>query len=127
MIELPETLLDLNRITVIMNLLVATRHLDGAIAEVGVYNGGVPYYLIKLSHGKPVLLFDTFEGIPMSGEHDRHVIGDFADTSLEEVSKYFVDDKNVQLIKGIFPESANEIIAETDKFSLVHLDADQYQ
>lgn len=125
--KLPETLLDLNRITIIMNLLVQTRRLDGSIAEVGVYKGGVAYYLNKLSHGKPVYLFDTFEGIPMSGEHDRHVVGDFSDTSFEEVSEYFVGCNNVKVIKGLFPDSAVGIIPESEKFSLVHLDADQYQ
>lgn len=125
--KLPETLLDLGRINVILSLLVQTRHLEGSIAEVGVYKGGVAYYLNKLSHGKNVFLFDTFEGIPMSGEHDRHVVGDFADTSYEEVAEYFVGCDNVKLVKGIFPESAKGVIEETDKFALVHLDADQYQ
>lgn len=124
--EAPETLLDIDRISVIMQLLVQTRHLEGSIAEVGVYKGGVAYYLNKLSHGKKVYLFDTFEGIPMSGEHDRHIVGDFSDTSLEEVSKYFKNDKNVKLIKGIFPESALSI-SDFVRFSFVHLDADQYE
>lgn len=125
--KIPETLLDMGRISVIMQLLVQTRHLEGDIAEVGVYKGGVAYYLNKLSHGKKVLLFDTFEGIPMSGEHDRHVIGDFNDTSLEEVSEYFIGCDNVQLVKGVFPESASGVINENDKFAIVHLDADQYE
>ena len=127
MAQYPDTLLDLGRVTVILNALVATRHLDGHIAEVGVYKGGVAYYLSKLSHGKKVYLFDTFEGIPMKSENDRHEIGDFSDTSLEEVEKYFVNEENTFLTKGIFPDSAKGIIDECCKFSLVHLDADQYE
>lgn len=127
MTQYPDTLLDISRVTVILNALVATRHLEGDIAEVGVYKGGVAYYLNKLSHGKSVYLFDTFEGIPMKSENDRHEVGDFSDTSYEEVEKYFVNDKNTHLVKGIFPNSANGVIGKDAKFSLVHLDADQYE
>lgn len=125
--DVPETLLDINRITVIMNALVQTRHLEGDIAEVGVYKGGIAYYLNKLSHGKKVFLFDTFEGIPMKSENDRHEVGDFNDTSFDEVSKYFIGCDNVKLVKGLFPNSSKNVIKDGDKFSLVHLDADQYE
>lgn len=125
--KVPETLLDIQRVSVIMNCLLQTRHLEGDIAEVGVYKGGVAYYLNKLSHGKQVYLFDTFEGIPMKSDVDRHIIGDFNDTSLEEVSAYFVNEANVHLVKGIFPNSASDVLKDTDKFSFVHLDADQYE
>lgn len=126
-IPYPETLLDIHRITVIMSALVQTRHLEGDIAEVGVYKGGVAYYLSKLSHGKRVFLFDTFEGIPMSGEFDKHPIGDFSDTDYEEVKQYFTDNPKATLVKGIFPASSIGTIQDYDKFSFVHLDADQYQ
>jgi len=125
--KIPETLLDLGRINVILSMCVQTRHLEGSIAEVGVYKGGVAYYLNKMSHGKPVYLFDTFEGIPMSGEHDRHVVGDFNDTSFEEVCEYFIGNEEVKVVKGLFPESAIDVIPESEKFSLIHLDADQYE
>lgn len=125
--KIPETLLDINRINVIMSCLVQTRHLDGEVAEVGVYKGGVAYYINKLSHGKKVYLFDTFDGIPMKSQFDRHEIGDFNDTSFEEVSEYFVGYDNVKLVKGLFPTSAEGIVGSEDKFSFVHLDADQYE
>lgn len=125
--KIPETLLDTNRIAVIASLLVKTRYLDGDIAEVGVYKGGTAYYLNKLSLGRNVYLFDTFEGIPMSSDIDVHDVGDFNDTSYEEVNQYFINDKNVKLVKGLFPQSSDGIINDKQVFSFVHLDVDQYE
>lgn len=125
--EIPESLLDSGRIQIIIGLLQNANVLDGGIAEVGVYKGGVAHWLNKYSEGKPVYLFDTFEGIPMKGEHDLHPVGDFGDTSFKAVKKYFEESENVKVIQGIFPDSARKFITDEDKFCFVHLDADQYE
>ncbi len=125
--QAPLSMLSTDRIVKISELLQSVNHLEGNIAEVGCYKGGIGYYLSKYSIGKSVYLFDTFEGIPMKSKYDRHKIGDFDKVSYEEVKDYFKDDINVRVIKGVFPISAKEHISDTDKFCFVHLDADQYE
>ncbi len=125
--EAPYSLLSPDRLESIQMLLQRVNHLEGYIAEVGCYKGGTGYYLNKFSNGKKVYLFDTFEGIPMQGELDPHPVGDFNDNPFEEVKGYFSDSPNVTVVKGVFPNSAKDVINETDKFCFVHLDADQYE
>ena len=124
--EAPYSLLSPDRLESIQELLKSVNHLEGSIAEVGCYKGGTGFYLNKFSNGKNVWLFDTFEGIPMQGEFDPHPVGDFNDNPFEVVKEYFSDSANVTVIKGLFPNSAKDVIKETDKFCFVHLDADQY-
>lgn len=125
--EAPHSLLSTDRIGKIREMLQAVNQLEGNIAEVGCYKGGIGFYLNKHSNGKKVLLFDTFEGIPMQGKDDVHVVGDFGDSPYETVKKYFSDSPNVTVVKGVFPDSAEGVINENDKFCFVHLDADQYE
>jgi O-methyltransferase len=72
-------------------------------------------------------LFDTFEGIPMKAEIDKHLVGDFADTNYEQVKNHFKTSNNVTVTKGLFPSSAKNVISNFDKFCFVHIDADQYE
>ena len=125
--EAPHSLLSTDRIGSIRNLLQQVNILEGSIAEVGCYKGGIGYYLNLHSNGKQVYLFDTFEGIPMQSKIDLHPIGDFNHITFEEVKEYFSDDNNVVVTKGIFPDSAKGVIKNSDKFCFVHLDADQYE
>lgn len=125
--EVPYSLLSTDRIEKIVELLKSVNHLDGNIAEVGSYKGGIGHYLNANSNGKKVFLFDTFSGMPMRGKYDEHPIGDFADTSFETVKEYFEDSQNVNVVQGVFPESAEGIINKTDRFCFIHLDADQYK
>lgn len=125
--EAPHSLLDTDRIGSIRDLLQSVNNLEGNIAEVGCYKGGIGHYLNLHSNGKVIYLFDTFEGIPMKGKLDSHVIGDFNDTSFEKVKEHFSDNKNVMVVKGVFPNSAKGIIGKFEQFCFVHLDADQYE
>jgi O-methyltransferase len=125
--EAPYSLLSPDRIGQISELLKTVNKLVGNIAEVGCYKGGIGHYLNLHSNGKSVLLFDTFDGIPMQGDLDAHPVGDFGDSSFDEVKMHFSDSPNVQVIKGVFPKSAKKIIKKSDKFCFVHLDADQYE
>lgn len=104
----------------------AVESCEGDIAEVGTYLGGTAHLLAKTSPGKKVHIFDTFEGMPetLAGV-DRHVSGDFAETSLEKVKANLADCENVAFYKGIFPETAGPI--EDTRFSFVHIDVDIYQ
>lgn len=99
---------------------------DGVIAEVGVYKGGSLKVLGQIFDDRLVLGFDTFEGLPKEQwiESEIHDIGDFNDTSLEEVQEFLADTPNVVLVKGLFPDTGQEY--RTMKFALVHVDTDYY-
>lgn len=97
----------------------ASRAPAGAIVEVGVYRGGSAYFLEIL--GRPLFLYDTFEGIPMQGPLDTdNFVGRFNDCSAEEVRKLI---PRATVIKGLFPDS----IVPMPPIGFVHADADQYQ
>lgn len=102
---------------------------EGAVAELGVYRGGVARLLAETLPVCDLYLFDTFEGMPQADASiDRHHQGDFADTSLDAVLAY-LDDWNrpgrTFARPGLFPASV--LPADQDlRFRLVHLDADLY-
>lgn len=97
----------------------ASRAPAGAIAEIGVYRGGSAFHLAKL--GRPLYLYDTFEGIPYQGPLDTgNPVGKFADTSAEAVQKLI---PSATVIKGLFPDS----LVAMPPLGFVHADADQYE
>lgn len=97
-----------------------TTPLNGCIVEVGVYQGGTLSYLCEHSGGRPVYAYDTFTGIPFSGEFDQHIVGDFGDTSLEMV-RAAVPDAIYGV--GVFPSSALPM----PPIAFAHVDCDQYE
>lgn len=104
-----------------------TAGLEGDVAEFGVYRGGGAKLLQACKGGSPLHLFDTFGGMPdIVAPIDRHVAGDFADTSAEAVRGYLGADDTVRLHCGIFPGSAAELPPDL-RFRFVHLDVDLYQ
>src|ERR1700731_3301004 len=94
----------------------------GAFVEVGVYQGGTAWHLSKAAQeqSRPCYLYDTFSGIPYKGELDSHPVGDFGNTSAQEVKEAI---PYAQVIEGIFPQSALEM----GLIAFVHLDGDQEQ
>lgn len=95
---------------------------NGAFVEVGVYKGGTASYLTHLAEiqGRKVYLYDTFEGIPFSDDGDFHVVGDFNDTSYEDVKNAL---PYASVVKGIFPGSAIPM----ESVAFAHIDCDQYR
>lgn len=95
---------------------------EGNFVEVGVYQGGTAWHLTELAkkQNRKIYLYDTFSGIPFSGDLDYHQVGDFSDTSFEKVRDAL---PYATVVEGIFPDSA----VEMDKIAFVHLDCDQYQ
>lgn len=97
----------------------ASRAPAGAIVEIGVYRGGSAWHLAKL--GRPLYLYDTFEGIPYQGALDHgNPVGKFADTSAEAVQALI---PSATVIKGLFPAS----LVPMPPVAFVHADADQYE
>lgn len=106
-------------------------HLDGDVAECGVYRGGTAFLLAETiaNHSRrPVQLdlFDTFAGMPKSADADAsaHREGDFGDTSLTAVQQYLSGYANVAFHPGFIPESFAGL--QRQLFSFVHVDVDLY-
>jgi O-methyltransferase len=101
--------------------------LDGYFAEVGVYKGGSLKCLALSFPERQIIGFDSFEGLPGEQwtETEVHKPGEFNDTSLEAVTSFLHDTSgNVNLVKGIFPDSAEHL--KDLSFSFVHIDTDFY-
>ncbi|HEV3005391.1 MAG TPA: TylF/MycF/NovP-related O-methyltransferase [Pirellulales bacterium] len=108
------------------SLATAYREVPGAMAEVGVFQGASAKLLCAAKGHKTLHLFDTFEGLPKSSEHDRNVHGErqYA-CSLESVQHYLGEQTNVYYHQGMFPASAADV-PET-AFAFVHCDVDLYE
>ena len=112
-----------------------TSDLNGSLAEMGVWKGGGAKFIAdtyrkelktKNLNPKTFYLFDSFEGMKqVNSTQDRHEVGDFSDTSYEQVERLLAgDNKQVSIImkKGWIPETFAGI--EDESFTFVHLDLD---
>lgn len=117
--ELP-TLISGNVLLALAN--AAANSPQGCFVEVGVYKGGSAQLLATVAEfqNRKVYLYDTFEGMPYQSEYDKHPVGDFSDTSEEQVRKMI---PTATIVKGIFPDSA----VEMPPIAFAHIDCDQYQ
>lgn len=106
----------------------------GHIVEFGAYRGGSALFMARvckeLFPDTRVYAFDTFEGMPETDMYrDAHRKGDFADTNMDEIQriadKYGLSD-NIVLVKGLFEESAPDILPKIGSIRLNHVDCDIY-
>lgn len=119
------TLVDRTRCYMLYQMARQTAQMAGEVAEVGVYKGGTARLLALTLPHKTVHLFDTFAGMPATNsDFDKHLAGEFSDTSLSIVQEGLKDCRNVRFYQGLFPATSGPI--EQSKFSLVHVDADIY-
>ena len=96
----------------------------GDFLEVGVYKGGSADVLSKIAikQGRRLFLFDTFTGTPFQrADVDKHLIGDFNDTNLEDVRRGI---PTAIFRPGIFPETLTDDVGPV---AFAHVDCDQYQ
>lgn len=94
----------------------------GCFVEVGVYQGGSAWHLLKLarSQGRALYCYDTFTGIPHEDPGDAHHIGDFADVDIEAMCTAL---EGAIVTRGVFPGSAIQM----PPVAFAHLDCDQYR
>ena len=120
-----ESLLSGNEAFLLHSLAAAQCGLDGAMAELGVYQGSSAQLICEAKKDRPLYLFDTFAGMPRPDGSDRSIFshGQFA-ASLPAVRGLLSTYQNVCFFPGLFPQSAVSI--PDVRFSLVHLDADLY-
>ena len=102
----------------------------GAMAEVGVAGGGTAKLICAAAGDKDFFGFDAFSGLPPVQKEDRHWgVRFFKEHQFaadeESVREYLSPFRNVHLLRGVFPESAEDLQEET--FGFAHLDADLYE
>ncbi|MDQ2859257.1 MAG: TylF/MycF family methyltransferase [Pseudomonadota bacterium] len=99
---------------------------EGQIYELGVYKGGTARLLREglEGAGRTLRLFDTFQGMREvdATQGDRCRVGDFADTSLEDVRAYVGNDPWIDYRPGWVPDTFKGI--EGDKIAFAHIDLD---
>lgn len=108
-------------------------HLEGDIAQLGVYKGGSVALLASLveKSGKKYHVFDTFEGLPRTKNedniygHEQSEKPELADCPIAEVKNYLSQYTCIVYHKGFFPKTADSV--SQNKFCFVYLDADLYQ
>ncbi len=122
-------LLTSNEAFLIYSLAKAQSKIPGAIAEVGVFEGGSARMICESKGEVTLHLFDTFTGLPPAGEYDACVHRNKKNLyacSLESVQNYLCTFPNVHFHAGIFPHSVGKV-PQDEVFSFVHLDVDLYE
>ncbi len=118
-----------NEAFLIHSLAKAQSKIPGAIAEVGVFEGGSARMICESKGEVPLHLFDTFSGLPPAGEFDACVHRNKKNLyacNLESVQRYLHSFPNVHFHKGVFPHSAVKLPGD-EVFSFVHFDVDLYK
>lgn len=107
----------------------------GAVAECGVYRGLFSREINAAFPKKTIYLFDTFQGfddkdVSLERKKLQHSInsiyhiGDFSNTSVEQVLSVLPYPENAVIKSGYFPDTATGI---NEQFCFVNLDMDLYQ
>ncbi|MBX3165018.1 MAG: class I SAM-dependent methyltransferase [Bacteroidetes bacterium] len=129
------TLVDEFRCFELWKLIEQTNKLDetAAVLEVGVWRGGTSVIMatkLKLLNSSSVVYAaDTFEGVVKTSEKDASYRGgEHADTSLDLFFNLYTSLglKNINTLKGIFPEQTASQVPTDTKFKLCHIDVDVY-
>jgi O-methyltransferase len=100
-----------------------TSQIEGAFAEIGVYQGATSAFIHQEAPERPFYLFDTFEGFPNNDGTGVDIR--FRDTSRAAVSQLLGNSENIHFREGYFPATA--IGLEGESFALVMLDVDHYR
>lgn len=117
-----------DRLWVLDRLARNATNLKGDFVECGVYKGGTARLLAHIladsrSGGIQLHLFDSFSGMPTTdAAFDKHLAGDFADTSLATVEKNVGPWDFVSFHPGFIPETFAD--ANLSDITLLHVDLD---
>jgi O-methyltransferase len=102
----------------------AAQKIPGELAEVGVFLGGTAAVVLDASRGKHLHLFDTFAGLPSSGDYLKQ--GEYAGSRASVERNLAAYSDRITLYPGLFPSDTGHNI-EHLRFSFVHLDMDLYE
>ncbi len=116
----------------LLEALDTTRHLDGAVAEIGAYKGGNAQLLLSAmslwKDGRRYFVFDSFEGFPELSLHDpANMRASYNyDYKKGQIFNALAGYPQAAVIPGFVPHTFSEIPEDTS-FSLVFYDCDLYQ
>lgn len=112
-------------------ILAKSKDIKGNCAECGVFQGEFAQHINRNFPDRKLYLFDTFEGfdagdvaIEKNEKLSNAQVGQYSQTSIEQVLAKMQYPDLVIIKKGIFPMIAQNI---EDKFAFVNLDMDLYQ
>lgn len=105
----------------LFNAAESVAKIDGAAAEVGVFQGASARIVLEALPDKTLHLFDTFAGMPDA--QDGLDKGQY-EGPLESVREY-LNSPRVRFHKGYFPRDTGHEVAD-ERFAFVHLDIDYY-
>lgn len=109
-------------------------HVEGAIAECGVYRGNFANHMSRLMPDRKLYLFDTFSGFDGRDIDERECewskefrkeYGTLADTTVESALEKIGYRYNAVVRQGYFPDTAKGL--EDERFAFVSLDTDLYK
>lgn len=102
-----------------------------SIIEFGSYRGGSAIFMAALCKRLklPITVYglDTFEGMPETNNKiDVHTKSDFNDVDLDEINAYkdSIGLDNLIFIKGLFSDTAPELLNKVSPVALTHIDCD---
>lgn len=126
----PSSMVSQERCYTLVSLARYAAHLDGDVAECGVYKGGTALMLGRVlgNAGKRLYLFDSFTGLPKGDPvKDRQFReGQFAVDSIESVKGLLSDYQSIiEIRKGWIPETFAGL--ETNRYAMAHIDVDLYK
>lgn len=111
---------------------IISQHIDGSIAELGVYQGDIAWQLNALFPNRELLLFDTFEGFDekdilteKENNYSKAESKNFSDTSIAYVRNRLPYPDQVSFHQGYFPQTTRGLADRP--YALVSLDTDLYE
>jgi O-methyltransferase len=124
------TLVGSERLFMIKWAFLQTANLAGEVWEAGVYRGGSAHLMTRLAltqqQPPQVRLFDSFQGLPPPTRGvDKHLAGEFADTSLEQVRGLLGEHGFIDYRVGWIPATFSGL--DNSRIRFAHIDLDMYQ
>lgn len=111
--------------------MIKKNNIDGAVAELGVFQGDFSSLINRTFPERKCFLFDSFEGFikeeaenaVKNGSVSEEFAKSFTNTSEKQVLKRMSYPELVRIFKGFFPETVTNEVKE-QKFSFVSIDVD---
>lgn len=118
-----------DQLQMLVDLVGHIKDLPGDIIEIGSYKCGSTIVLAAASSlyspHKKVFAFDTFAGMPALSEFDTTTIGEFDDSSFEEIKSVTAQLPNIELVQGLHENTVPEFAHRP--VSLIFMDSDLYE
>ncbi len=127
-VTVDRTLYETHRLRMLYQCCKQTRHLQGDVAELGVYNGGTTRLIAESLPHKKVFALDTFEGMPPLCARDDMEKQEFYDGRFnpqEDVIPYLSESPNIFPKAGTFPNTIDQEL-ENRTYAFLHFDGDLY-